>query len=107
MKFSIGTKLWCSFLSILVVLIVLGVSSYLNTMKFTENRRWVAHTHDVLIQLTSLLISVQDAETGQRGYVITGEEHYLEPYQAASRRLDAQMRKIKEMTATTRPSSRE
>ena len=85
MKFSIGSKLWCGFLSILVVLIVLGVSAYQNTKKLTETARWVAHTHNALIQLTGVLSSLQDAESGQRGYLITGEERYLEPYQAASR----------------------
>ncbi len=87
MKFSIGLKLWGGFFAILVVLMVLGVSAYENTKNLIETARWVAHTHEVLSQLTGLLSSLQDAETGQRGYVITGEERYLEQYQAASRRL--------------------
>ena len=36
--------------------------------------------NDVKMQLRALLASLIDAETGERGYIITGNESYLEPY---------------------------
>ena len=43
----------------------------------------MTHTHQVRGELADLLSELKDAETGQRGYVITGDESYLEPYKSA------------------------
>ena len=40
----------------------------------------VAHTNDVKAQLEALLARLVDAETGERGFIITGNDSYLEPY---------------------------
>ncbi|MGN6479201.1 response regulator [Luteibacter sp.] len=40
-------------------------------------------SHEAVAALTNVLSSLQDAETGQRGYLLTGNEGYLEPYRAA------------------------
>ncbi len=45
---------------------------------------WVRHTYEVLASIKSLEISLRDAESGQRGYVMTGDERYLEPYTQAT-----------------------
>ncbi|MGL1890886.1 MAG: diguanylate cyclase [Spirochaetaceae bacterium] len=48
--------------------------------KSEEKLYWVVHTHEV-IHLTDLFLSaLQDAETGQRGYLLTNNSTYLEPY---------------------------
>ena len=41
---------------------------------------WVVHTHEVLEETKKLLSSMTDSETGQRGYLLTGNPEYLEPY---------------------------
>ncbi|MBL4781639.1 MAG: diguanylate cyclase [Porticoccaceae bacterium] len=45
-----------------------------------EKLNWVIHTHEVLNESKNLLSSMTDAETGQRGYLLTGDPDYLEPY---------------------------
>lgn len=45
-----------------------------------EKLLWVIHTHDVITNSEKLLSSMKDAETGQRGFLITQEITYLEPY---------------------------
>src|SRR6185369_1257771 len=50
-----------------------------------EARGWVAHTYDVRAHIRLLLGSLKDAELGQRGYLFTGNEEYLEPYEDALR----------------------
>ena len=37
-------------------------------------------SHDVVVGLDDVLSNLRDAETGQRGYLLTGDERYLEPY---------------------------
>ena len=46
----------------------------------TEATGWRDHTKDVLATLGTLLQAMLDVETGQRGYLLAGEEDYLEPY---------------------------
>ena len=98
MKFSIGTKLWGSFCAILLVIVVIGGISYRNTLNMLETSRWVAHTHKVVAQLSAVLATVQSAETGQRGFIITGAERYLDPYNAALQRLDDDLRDLRQLT---------
>ncbi|WP_252274143.1 CHASE3 domain-containing protein [Pseudomonas subflava] len=97
MRLSIGAKLWGSFCAILLVIVVIGGISYRNTLNMQETARWVAHTHEVLAQLSRLLASVQDAETGQRGYLITGADRYLAPYTAARERIAQEMQALRQL----------
>ncbi|RTL50585.1 MAG: HAMP domain-containing protein [Rhodocyclaceae bacterium] len=99
MKTSIGAKLWLSFLAVLAILLVVGAASYLSTVKLTETAQWVSHTREVQGRLKDVLSALQDAETGQRGYIITGEDRYLEPYRSATGRIDGILRSLKELTA--------
>ena len=54
-----------------------------NTRQLHHDAAWVAHTHEVLTELANVLSLAKDAETGQRGFVITGKQRYLEPYISA------------------------
>jgi methyl-accepting chemotaxis protein len=80
MKWNVGTKISAGFGITLAIFVIVGTVSYRSVTKQTEAATWVAHTREVQNQLTELLASLQDAETGQRGYVITGNESYLAPY---------------------------
>ena len=44
-----------------------------------------AHTYEVIGRLDALLAELIDVETGARGYALSGEERFLEPYQRGSR----------------------
>ena len=52
----------------------------------------VTQTLEVRHQLEALLSSVKDAETGQRGFLLTGEERYLEPYTNAKAALPGELK---------------
>lgn len=83
----------------LALLIVNAAISYRNTQKIVENKGWVSHTHQVLTELESTLSTLKDAETGQRGYLLTGESRYLEPYQSATARLREKLDNLQRLTA--------
>jgi len=80
MKWNVGTKIGAGFGVTLVIFVIVGIVSYRNVEQQTENSQWVAHTHEVIATITKVVAALQDAETGQRGYVITGDEAYLAPY---------------------------
>ncbi len=83
MKLTIKRKTMLGFGLVMALLFVIAALSHLSTKWLVEDGKWVAHTHEVLENLEGLLSTVKDVDSGQRGYVISGNESYLEPYQAA------------------------
>jgi len=68
---------------VLIFFLVSGAIAYRNIEVLRTNNQQILHSHTVLISLDELLSTAQDAETGQRGYLLTGNDKYLEPYQSA------------------------
>jgi PAS domain S-box-containing protein len=66
----------------LVVLLIIGsaILSAYNVRQLRDDSAMVDHTHEVIATLESIIETVQEAEAGQRGYLITGDEAYFEPY---------------------------
>jgi signal transduction histidine kinase len=56
-----------------------------------ESESWVQHTLRVINQVERIMSSAKDAETGNRGYLITGEPAYLEPYTVAVKELPGEL----------------
>ncbi|PLZ86098.1 hypothetical protein CEN44_20735, partial [Fischerella muscicola CCMEE 5323] len=83
----------------LILLVANAVISYHNTRKIIENEQWVSHTYQVLTELEKTLSTIKDAETGQRGYLLTGKEKYLEPYQTAIAHINEQLGRLRRLTA--------
>jgi len=81
-----------------LIFIVTTVISYWSTVKFSETADRVAHTRQVLETLEALISTLRDAETDQRGYVITGDERFLELYQDAVLRVDPLVRSVRTLT---------
>jgi PAS domain S-box-containing protein len=78
MKWMRMTKLaYLGFFTALIVLIFLSVLSILSFKQNNENDHWVQHTYKVLQTSNLLMSALKDAETSQRGYVITGDPKYL------------------------------
>ena len=62
------------------------------------SRAWVAHTRDVIDAAERTLSDAQDAETGQRGYLLTGDTAYLEPYHRARHALATDTTRLRQLT---------
>jgi methyl-accepting chemotaxis protein len=97
MKWNVGTKISAGFGIALAIFVIVGVTSYRNVTAQVEDAQWVAHSHEVLTEITELLSSLKDAEVGQRGFVITGAERYLEPYNAGITRIDANRTRLAQL----------
>ena len=96
---STQRKVRLGFAFALACLAIVGVVSYLSVVRLNEDAGWVEHTHEVLSRLELLLAAVTDSETAERGYVITGDESYLEPYRNSANVADDQVRRLRELTA--------
>lgn len=79
------------FLGILVVLISVALLTFSNLNNYTEEVRLVRHSNRVLMAIQAVLSSVRDAETGHRGYQLTRDTTYLEPYYLSLRQLPDQI----------------
>lgn len=78
-----------------VILVTLNILFYLSFMKQKETSAQVNQIQKNLRALEDVLSSVKDAETGQRGYLLTGEESYLEPYNLALKTIEQQIDELK------------
>ncbi len=84
----------------LVVFLLINIAiSYLNLRSAIESQRAVGRSIDRLRAISKLLSIVQDAETGQRGFLITGDEQYLKPYDAALDKIIETRRRLNTLVA--------
>ncbi len=85
-------------LALAILLVVTGLSFH-NTRRLTEAREWVGHSYLVIVKLEKILTRLDDVESGNRGYILTGQEAYLEPFTAANANLDQDFKELKLITA--------
>src|SRR4051794_10004263 len=84
---------------VLATLVADGVVTYFNLGTVAESNRWIDHTREVIIELERALSTLKDAETGQRGYLLTGDDDYLEPYRVATDRMDGILARLTALTS--------
>jgi methyl-accepting chemotaxis protein len=94
----IGTRILVGYALALIVVGAVGVVAYRATGELVDSAEWVTHSHQVKGTLAETLSSLKDAETGQRGFVLTGEERYLEPYTAAIKVIDGNISQLRQLT---------
>jgi CHASE3 domain sensor protein len=75
----------------LLILVVVTFLSYQDWSAFQRSAPQVQHSRALLQQIEQLLTSIRDAETGQRGFVLTGNPEYLEVYNQAAGALPSQL----------------
>jgi methyl-accepting chemotaxis protein len=98
MRWHVGAKIGAGFGLALAILVVIGSVSYQSTARLTDAAALGAHTHQVLEALEAVLSDMKDAETGQRGFIITGEGRYLEPFRAAQRAINQDIKTLRDLT---------
>jgi CHASE3 domain sensor protein len=82
---------------LVLVLALGGYLSYRYNMILKDNRDLVVHTYQVISAVERAFSDIQDAETGQRGFIITGDEKYLEPYEHALQTIPKSLPDIREL----------
>ncbi|MEU4221562.1 response regulator [Actinoplanes sp. NPDC026623] len=80
-------------------LILVAVSSYVRIGSLVADQVPVTHANEALHRIDVVRSDIQDAERGQRGYLITGQPAYLTPYHQALDRIDDSVGWLRELTA--------
>jgi len=93
------TGTFVSFLIAVSAVLLVALLSYGAHQGSAGSARRVTHTLEVMEQLQALLSTLQDAETGQRGFLLTGNENYLEPYTKARAALSGEFENAKLLMA--------
>lgn len=98
MNRNVEWRLAAGFFLLLALFGVDAWLSHVNLQTVAENRQWVSHSHEVIGEIHALLSSLKDAETGQRGYIITSIPSYLEPYTTGQKAIAEHLKKLRDLT---------
>ena len=77
---KLRTQLFLGYTLVFALMLVIAAVSYTGFRSHMKTARWVAHTHEAISQAHFIEKLLLDMETGQRGFLLTGEEAFLEPY---------------------------
>jgi CheY-like chemotaxis protein/signal transduction histidine kinase/CHASE3 domain sensor protein len=83
----------------LLFFLISGAVSFSNVQVLKNDNEKLMHSHEVITTLDTLLSTMQDAETGQRGFLLTGNEKYLQPYEGARSKVNSELSAIATLTA--------
>src|SRR5258705_12181667 len=92
-------KLTGAFAAVVAVIFASSAIVYDRLLVIEEAKNWRVHTGEVLETLGTALDAMLDQETGVRGYLIAGDERFLEPYHRGGDAYTATLRKLKDLTS--------
>jgi signal transduction histidine kinase len=96
---DVGRSIVAAYVVALLVFVVIGVTAVMYFGRFGRSSEWVRHTEQVLAKLSQGIGELKDAQTGQRGYIITRDEQFLEPFERSSTVVRATFDELTMLTA--------
>ena len=87
------------FVAAIVTVLLIAFFGYRSLNNEAQSAANTTHTLAVMQRIDGLLSSVKDAETGQRGYLLTDRETYLEPYNNARADIPGELQELRRLTA--------
>ncbi len=84
--------------AVIGVLVICGTVAFNSIQRIRENADLVAQSHETLRLIDRLESAIRDAEAAQRGYIITGSNEHLEPYQNAIENVNHLMQELQPRT---------
>jgi signal transduction histidine kinase len=93
------TVIISAYVAALAVFALVAVFVFIQFERYDDRMRRVQHTLHVITTVDDALGQLKDLETGQRGYLIAGDDDFLEPYERGVQLVHARLRKAKELVA--------
>lgn len=81
-----------------LLLLISSAASYFAIQNLVRSSALVNHTNNVILELESTISILKDAETGQRGYLLTGMPEFLTPFNNAQERIKAHIEQVRVLT---------
>jgi CHASE3 domain sensor protein/putative methionine-R-sulfoxide reductase with GAF domain len=88
---KIRAQLFLNNAAILAILIAISVTANRGSQAVIETAEWVSHTQLVMGNTRQIAKLLVDMETGQRGFMLTGNESFLEPYNKGNSEIDQKL----------------
>ncbi|WP_207532901.1 response regulator [Desertivirga arenae] len=82
----------------LLLLLLSSIASYISIQNLLDSSKQVDKTNEVIRELENTISILKDAETGQRGFLLTGIEEFLDPYNGAYDKAEASIAHVRELT---------
>ena len=96
---TFGRKIAAGFTLAVVLLLIVGTVAYRSLHTLTKTSEWVTHTHLVLERIAATSSQLNDAEIGQRGYLLTSDETLLAAYHQSAADVLKTAREVRTLTA--------
>ena len=103
--FALEPRTFTGFLVAVAAVIIIAVLSYDSVRQTAATSQDLARTVEALAQVQAILSTLKDAETGQRGYLLTGRETYLEPFESATQALPLALSAARQQVADDPPQA--
>ncbi|MDB5806746.1 MAG: histidine kinase [Betaproteobacteria bacterium] len=94
---TFGRKVAAGFAVCFVLLLGIGAEAYRSLHSLARTSYLVAHTHVVIEHINGVVSSLTEVENGLRGFIVTGDDIYLEPYQGADKAAASLLRELREL----------
>lgn len=98
MKSSLNRNLLIGFGISLLILVISSAASFISIKNLFRSADLVEHTNQVVAELNATISKMKDAETGQRGYLLTGKENFLEPYDGSRAEVNTHIEQVGNLT---------
>jgi len=98
-KLSVRTLNAVLIFLIVAIFIVVSLLTYQSLIRIDTDEYWEIHSYQVQGMLDTLISDLENMETGQRGYVITGQQDFLEPYTAGLLDVNKTFQTLQTLTA--------
>ncbi|MCP5102621.1 MAG: chemotaxis protein [bacterium] len=95
-KMKFRTKLSLGNGIILFLMVIIALVLYQSITSLSTTSKWVNHTNEVMARANSMLAAMVDQETGMRGYLVTGIDEFLEPYENGKKDFEKIITKLKQ-----------
>ncbi len=98
-KNNFKRNLFVSSIISLLVLLISSTASYLSIKKLLRSNFWVNHTQEVIYNLNEGSAGIIEAQTNMRGYLLTGDEQFVQMYNDCKSKSNDYFDKLDELTA--------
>lgn len=96
---ALPPRTFAGFTAAIVTVVLIAFFGYRSLDNEADSAALTTHTLQVMQRIDGLLSSLKDAETGQRGYLLTNSESYLEPYDTARADIPGEIQELRRLTA--------
>ncbi len=98
-RMKLGVKLVGGYTVVMLLMVVVSAVVYFGIQSLVQSSKWVNHTYEVMRTAESVQAAMIDMETGQRGFLIAGDDSYLEPFTKGQQQFDKLIAQGRQLTS--------